>query len=168
VPSHPGDRGNLGPLTVGPAFQTPQEGVIVTFWSIGTLVEHGPGLGRPLADKIPHAKHHGMKELRPPSWEQTKDKAAALGLGDPERTERVQRLMVEYLHSARLAEIRKRRGRSQTELAQAMGVGQGRVSQIENTDLSRASLATLESYVEALGGHVRVVADFGDDQVQIA
>lgn len=103
-----------------------------------------------------------------PRWEQTKRKAAEAGLDDPALTERAQRLMDEYLRSERLADLRKRRGRSQTELAQAMGVRQSRISQIENTDLSNASLSTLESYVEALGGHVRVVADFDDDQVQIA
>ncbi len=55
-----------------------------------------------------------------------------------------------------------------TELAREIGVGQGRISQIENTDLSSASAATVESYLEALGGHVRIVADFGDEHVQIA
>lgn len=34
--------------------------------TIDQLEEHGPSLGRPLADKIQHARHHGMKELRPP------------------------------------------------------------------------------------------------------
>lgn len=103
------------------------------------------------------------------TWEQTKGKAARLGLGeDPARTERVRRLMDEYVRSERLADLRRRLGRSQSDLAQAMGVGQGRVSQIENSELSKASLSTVECYVEALGGHLRVVADFGDDTVQIA
>jgi len=34
--------------------------------TIDKLTEEGPNLGRPLADRIQHAKHHGMKELRPP------------------------------------------------------------------------------------------------------
>lgn len=35
--------------------------------TIDMLAEHGPTLGRPLADRVKGAKHHAMKELRPPS-----------------------------------------------------------------------------------------------------
>jgi len=103
-----------------------------------------------------------------PTWNETKNKATHLAPPDPDRTERITQLMDDYLHAERLADLRKRLGRTQTELAREMGVGQGRISQIENTDLSSASVATVESYVEALGGHVRIVADFGDEHVQIA
>lgn len=34
--------------------------------TIDKLVEEGPDLARPPADRVRHAKHHGMKELRPP------------------------------------------------------------------------------------------------------
>jgi hypothetical protein len=35
--------------------------------AIDQLVEHGPGLGRPLVDRIQGSRFHNMKELRPPS-----------------------------------------------------------------------------------------------------
>ncbi len=34
-------------------------------------------------------------------------------------------------------------------------------------DLSHTELGTLESYVEALGGKLRVVADFGDKSITV-
>jgi hypothetical protein len=49
-----------------------------------------------------------------------------------------------------------------------MGVTQGRVSQIEHGDVGVAEVDTLARYIEALGGRMRIVADFGDDLVQIA
>lgn len=62
----------------------------------------------------------------------------------------------------RLAEIRQDQGVTQGELGEIMGVAQPRVSAIERGDLATAGVGTLESYVEALGGHLRLVADFGD------
>ena len=35
--------------------------------AIDQLVENGPGLGRPLVDRIQGSHFHNMKELRPPS-----------------------------------------------------------------------------------------------------
>lgn len=49
-----------------------------------------------------------------------------------------------------------------------MGVSQRRVSQIERGEIDRSELGTVQSYVEALGGHVEVVADFGDERLVVA
>ena len=49
-----------------------------------------------------------------------------------------------------------------------MHVTQGRVSQIESGQLDSSELGTLRSYVEALGGTLRVVADFGDLSLTLA
>lgn len=68
----------------------------------------------------------------------------------------------------RLVELRKQHGLTQAQLAQIMHVDQSRVSQIETGDISRAELPTVTSYINALGGSVKVVADFGDSQYQIA
>jgi DNA-binding XRE family transcriptional regulator len=65
----------------------------------------------------------------------------------------------------RLAGERKRHGLTQAQLAQAMGVSPGRVSQIE-----RGELATIEAvarYVEALGGRLDLVASFGDHTLTV-
>jgi hypothetical protein len=49
-----------------------------------------------------------------------------------------------------------------------MGVSAPRVSAIEHGDIDRAELVTLRSYGEALGGRLRVVADFGDTEFTVA
>jgi predicted XRE-type DNA-binding protein len=73
-----------------------------------------------------------------------------------------------WVRAYKLAEARKRRRLSQREVAKAMGVTQGRVSQIEHGDVGVAEVDTLARYIEALGGRLRIVADFGDDLMQIA
>lgn len=62
----------------------------------------------------------------------------------------------------RLREVREEQGLTQTELADRMHVKQPTVSQLESGLLDRAGLSTIKAYVEALGGTVEVVADFGD------
>lgn len=56
---------------------------------------------------------------------------------------------------------------SQVELAGRMGVSQVRVSKIDRGEISTTQLGTLESYIEALGGTLRVVADFGDETLTV-
>ncbi|MFT4164867.1 MAG: XRE family transcriptional regulator [Microlunatus sp.] len=68
----------------------------------------------------------------------------------------------------RLAEIRKEQGLTQREVAAALHVSQARVSSIERGEVRRSELSTVEAYVEALGGHVEVVADFGDRRVVLS
>ena len=65
----------------------------------------------------------------------------------------------------RLAEIRREQRLTQTQVAQVLHISQARVSKIERGDVERSELATLQAYVEALGGHVEVVASFGDRRV---
>lgn len=64
----------------------------------------------------------------------------------------------------RLAEVRKRHDLTQKQLAGLLGISQERVSQIERTGLAQTQLSTVAAYVQALGGKLRVVADFGDEQ----
>lgn len=59
-----------------------------------------------------------------------------------------------------MAQERKAQGLTQAELADRMGVTKGRVSQIEQGKVS--TLTAISQYVRALGGQVRIVADFGD------
>lgn len=68
----------------------------------------------------------------------------------------------------RLAEIRREQGLTQREVAATLHVTQARVSSIERGEVRRSELATVQAYVEALGGHVEVVADFGDRRVVLS
>ncbi|WP_330291232.1 helix-turn-helix domain-containing protein [Streptomyces sp. NBC_00576] len=63
----------------------------------------------------------------------------------------------------RLAELRKRQHTTQVQVAEAMGVTQARVSRIEKGQLERSEVDTLAAYVKALGGKLKIVADFGDE-----
>jgi DNA-binding XRE family transcriptional regulator len=68
----------------------------------------------------------------------------------------------------RLAEMRRRLGFSQAQVADRMGVTQGRVSAIENAKSGATELRTIASYVEALGGRLEIIADFGDQRLAFA
>ncbi|WP_239393971.1 helix-turn-helix domain-containing protein, partial [Frankia sp. CiP3] len=64
----------------------------------------------------------------------------------------------------RLADIRRTYGLDQGEVAERIGVSQSRISRIERGDLDHTEIATVRSYIEALGGQVEIVAKFGDER----
>jgi DNA-binding XRE family transcriptional regulator len=74
--------------------------------------------------------------------------------------------MLEEARGWRLAEMRKRRGMTQEQVAARMGVSVARISQIEGGDVSTQDV--LNRYVAALGGTLKLIADFGDEQLKIA
>jgi predicted XRE-type DNA-binding protein len=59
-----------------------------------------------------------------------------------------------------MTQLRKRRGMTQAEVAQAMGVSQARVSRMEHGDIEKMQVESVAAYVTAIGGHLRLVADF--------
>jgi transcriptional regulator with XRE-family HTH domain len=65
----------------------------------------------------------------------------------------------------RLADERKQRGLTQAQLAETMGVTQGRVSQIEGGELS--TIEAIARYVQALGGRLDLVANFADHTLTV-
>src|SRR5450755_1595033 len=77
------------------------------------------------------------------------------------RHKRALQVRAEYL-----TEMRKKAGLTQAEVAEAMGVSQQRVSAIESGSV--AELATLADYIRALGGELKVIADFGDSWRRVA
>lgn len=91
---------------------------------------------------------------------------AELELTD-EEMDRARTLTDTYVRAWHLTQVRKAQDRTQADLAQAMGVTQPRVSEIENGDLDRVTVSTLRAYVRALGGTVRIVADFGDREYRL-
>jgi hypothetical protein len=48
-----------------------------------------------------------------------------------------------------------------------MGVTQGRVPAIEHARPGATELRTLAAYVEALGGRLEIIADFGDERYSV-
>lgn len=79
-------------------------------------------------------------------------------------TEQAERMLARVrAHS--LADVRRRKGLTQRQVADAMGVTTGRVSQIEHGELS--GLDVLDRYVQALGGQLGLVATFGDEQLKV-
>jgi ribosome-binding protein aMBF1 (putative translation factor) len=110
----------------------------------------GPVLGRPLVDTITAPKIKNLKELRPGSRSQGWEMEPLVHRYDP---------------ASRAALERKRHGLTQAQLAMAMSITAGRVSQIE-----RGELATIEAvarYVEALGGRLDLIASLGDHTLTV-
>src|SRR5262245_10445853 len=89
------------------------------------------------------------------SWEEIK---AELGFTEDEKAQiqaGAQRMIAES-RAFRLAELRRRHGTTQGEVAKAMGVSQARISHIEKGQLERSEVDTLAAYVAALGGRLKI------------
>jgi DNA-binding XRE family transcriptional regulator len=87
-------------------------------------------------------------------------------VGGIEEAERRRKALIGRQSGFRLAEERKRRGLTQAQLAQAMGVTPGRVSQIERG--AGSPIHAVARYVEALGGRLDLIASFGDHTLTVA
>lgn len=74
-------------------------------------------------------------------------------------------LLSEPSRAWRLEELRKRRELTQEQVAQRMGVTVAWVDRVESGDVPSQDCVT--SYVAALGGTVRMIADFGDEQLRL-
>jgi DNA-binding XRE family transcriptional regulator len=74
--------------------------------------------------------------------------------------------MLDDARGWRLAELRRRRGMTQEQAAARMGVSVARVSQIEGGDVPAQDV--LNRFVAALGGTLKLIAGFGDEQLKIA
>ena len=86
-------------------------------------------------------------------------------VGGPEEAERRREALIARQSGQRLAEERKQHGLTQAQLAEAMGVTPGRVSQIERGELS--TIEAIARYVQALGGHLELVANFADHTLTV-
>lgn len=73
-----------------------------------------------------------------------------------------------YVLGFRLGQLRQEVGLSQTDIAGRMGVSQPRVSQLESGDVGQMEVDTLSRYIMALGGRLRLVADFDDHDVDVS
>ncbi|CAG6397696.1 helix-turn-helix domain-containing protein [Streptomyces cocklensis] len=107
------------------------------------------------------------------NWKDSKAEADAIHeahgtqAGD-ERKAAIREALEGRVRAYRLAEIREEQALTQTDVAKAMGTTQSNVSRFERGELGRSELATIAAYVEALGGTLRLVADFGDRQLRVS
>jgi DNA-binding XRE family transcriptional regulator len=84
----------------------------------------------------------------------------------PEARAESDRLFAEALREYPLVELRNARGLSQKMLAEALGIQQPAIAKMEKrTDMY---ISTLRSHIEAMGGHLEIIAHFPDGSVRIA
>lgn len=83
----------------------------------------------------------------------------------PEVEERIRREVKEAAHVMTLHQLREARQLTQVNLAQALHINQGAVSMMEK----RADMyvSTLRNYIEAMGGELKITAEFPEGSVQI-
>ncbi|MDH6112865.1 putative XRE-type DNA-binding protein [Kitasatospora sp. MAP12-15] len=96
-------------------------------------------------------------------WDESLEQRRALDPGIDDATRRADASATREAATLgyHLAELRKERGLTQTEVATAMGVSQVRVSKMENGDIDRMQVDSIAAFIAAIGGHLRLVADFG-------
>jgi predicted XRE-type DNA-binding protein len=102
------------------------------------------------------------------SWAEVKAAAGKLGTVTDEHRRTAVARTEEYVQAYRLTEIRKAHQLTQVQLAEAMHVTQPRVSEIEHGTLDIVQLSTLRNYVQALGGHLTITAEFDDEHITLA
>lgn len=73
----------------------------------------------------------------------------------PERQARIQQMANEMILDYKLQQIREELELSQQQLADAMGIKQPTLSEIENRGID-IKLSTLKRYVETMGGKLRI------------
>ncbi|MFI9315020.1 helix-turn-helix domain-containing protein [Streptomyces althioticus] len=86
-----------------------------------------------------------------------------------EKRERIDAIKAEMIDAERgheLASLRKAQGLTQTQVAKAMGVTQGRVSQIER-GAARLDTSTMAAYLHAIGGELTITATVGNLSVRL-
>ena len=91
---------------------------------------------------------------------------AAEAKADPIRRARIETYKRAMRDAIALAELRKQRGATQSDVAAALDVTQANVSRIEHEE--DLYLSTLRDYVAALGGELQLVAVFPETKVTLA
>lgn len=103
-------------------------------------------------------------------WTEVKAKSAQADPRTPDQRQAGQAAAAErrhaYTRGHQLAEIRKAAGLTQTQLAQALGVTQARISKIERGEISGIDIT--RAYITALGGTLDIIATLGDRTWKVA
>ncbi|MGA4542689.1 helix-turn-helix domain-containing protein [Uniformispora flossi] len=103
-------------------------------------------------------------------WEDVKAEAHRLHprMEDPEVKAAAKARLDAYIAGYHLAELRKSVGKTQKEVAAALGVSQARVSQIEHGRVEVMGVETLRAYAAALGGELDITVRVGPHSVKVA
>lgn len=83
----------------------------------------------------------------------------------PARRRRVNEMARQMLAQMPLHELRRTRALTQQELAEKLNVNQPAVSKMEQR--SDTNISSLRSYVEAVGGKLKITAEFPEGEVGI-
>lgn len=83
----------------------------------------------------------------------------------PESRDRVAAKVEQLNEQLRLAQLRARSSKTQTEIAEAIGTTQSAVSRIEHQD--DLLVSSLNDYVSATGGRLRLIAEYDADAIEI-
>ncbi|HEY1176159.1 MAG TPA: helix-turn-helix transcriptional regulator [Phytomonospora sp.] len=94
-------------------------------------------------------------------WDDVREDQIERAGGEAAVAETVRRHLAE-MAADRLAEKRKSLGMTQADVAERMGITKGRVSQIERGEVSTVDV--LARYSQALGGELRVIVRFADEE----
>ena len=80
---------------------------------------------------------------------------------DPVRARKIRAESNAFVAVFPLIDLRENFGFTQVALAKEIGIDQSNVSRIERGKLSTMEIATLQKYIEALGGTIEIHARFG-------
>jgi len=105
-----------------------------------------------------------MPKRIPQDWESLERELHAAGVTPAEIEAGARRLLAES-RGRQLADARKQLGLTQKDIAATLEVSIARISQIEHGEVT--SFEVIGRYVEALGGRLDLVADFGDRTVRL-
>lgn len=102
------------------------------------------------------------------NWREVRAEAVASGRVDLQQVDAKRAEIEAIVRAHRLAEVRKALGIvRQSDIAERMGVSQARVSKLERGDLSHTELGTLLSYIQAMGGELKIEARIGDNSIDL-
>lgn len=105
-----------------------------------------------------------MPKRTPQDWEDLERELHAAGVS-AEDIEAGARRLLATARGNQLADARRQMGLTQRDIAADLGVSIARISQIEHGEVT--SFEVIARYVEALGGRLDLVADFGDRTVRL-
>ena len=83
----------------------------------------------------------------------------------PQRRRRIEAIKGELLAEMPLHELRRARALTQSELAKSLKVNQPAVAKLEQR--ADVYVSSLRSYIEAVGGRLKIVAEFPEGEVTI-